>query len=78
MVDSTFQPFFESTVADSNKTEIMFILAIWIIGLLSSLAIYCQFITPLVLHRNQSINMLKMLPAWIVQRNQPAYQQILK
>jgi hypothetical protein len=75
MLDQTvFAPYFQKLIEEDRSKGIVLMLVLWGMSVLLVLLLHYFYFRPLYLQRRQAVSMLKMLPAWLVQRSPTAYR----
>lgn len=78
-LDSTvFKPSFRSLISSNQQNELIMKIAYGVLGVLALLLMHFCYIKPIKAHRRYTINMLRMLPSWLLQRAPEAVASINK
>ena len=65
---TVFRPNFAQLIGDHRQTELIMNITYGVLGVLALMLMHFCYIKPIKTHRRNTINMLRMLPSWVLQR----------
>ncbi len=65
---TVFKPYFDQLIENNRQQELTMKIIYGIMGIFALMLMHFCYIKPIKVHRRYNINMLRMLPSWILQR----------
>jgi len=75
---STFGPMFYDDLQTDKSRELIFTIVLWTLGLLLILLFHFFYFGPIYTQRSQTINMIRIMPTWLVERSPEACRLVCK
>ena len=75
---TTFQPAFAATISSARSRDLIFTMVLWGLGILLILLVHLLYIHPIHTQRTQTLNMLKIIPAWMLERNPETHRYLMQ
>jgi hypothetical protein len=75
---AVFKPNFSNLISTNQQKELNMKITYGVLGLLALILMHFCYIKPIKDHRRYTINMLRMLPSWLLQRTPEAVGIISK
>ena len=73
-----FQPAFAAAISSARSRDLIFTMVLWGLGILLIILVHLLYIHPIHTQRTQTLNMLKIIPAWMLDRNPETHRYLMQ